>query len=115
MLKIQQVTNDSRQAQRLLLPDGTLVSIEIYFIPMQQGWFITSLSYGTFEVHGIRITNNPNILYPFRNKIPFGLACFSKSEREPMFQEDFSTGNSTLYILTETEVGQYTDFLNGQS
>ena len=81
MFLIQQITNDPRQKQRLVLEDGTYLDIELYFVPMQYGWFVTSLTYGDFELTGLRITNSPNMLHQFKNKIPFGLACFSKNDR----------------------------------
>lgn len=113
MLQIQQVTNDTRQRQTLVLPDGTSLSIEIYFIPMQYGWFIQEVTYQDFKVNGLRITNNLNILRQFKNQIPFGLACISVNEREPMLQEDFASGASKLYILTAEEVEAYEDYLRG--
>lgn len=113
MYQIQNLTDDSRQSQSLVLPDGTSIDISIYFVPMQYGWFITSLTYGTFELDGIRICNSPNILYQWRNQIPFGLACISFDDREPSQQQDFITGASSLYILTQDEVSQYTEFLSG--
>lgn len=96
----------------LVLPDGSSISLTIYFVPMQFGWFITELSYGDFVLNGLRITTQPNMLYQFRNVIPFGLACFSPSGREPSLQEDFASGASVLYILTAEEVQQYADFLS---
>lgn len=112
MQLIQQVTNDTRQKQSITLPDGSIVQVSIYFIPLQYGWFIDFLTYGDFQLNGIRITNSPNILRQWKNKIPFGIACISKANREPMFQEDFSSGNSKLYLLSEEEVQAYEDYLS---
>lgn len=114
MFQIQNLTNNSRQKQTLFLPDGTFILIEIYFIEMQQGWFITSLQYGDFSVSGLRICNSPNLLRQFKNQIPFGLACFSTAEREPSLVDDFLSSNSQLFILTESEVQEYEDYLSGQ-
>lgn len=113
MLLIQQVTTNPLQKQNLILPDGTAVSLTIYYRPQQIGWFINELAYADFVLHGVRITNSPNILNQFRNQIPFGLGCFSAANREPTQQEDFSTGASKLYILTEAEVLEYVEFLQG--
>lgn len=111
MLKINQVTSDSLQKQTLILPDGTPLVFTLYFQPQQFGWFIKELTYADFKVKSIRVCNNFNILHQFKNKIPFGLACISADDREPMFIEDFSTGKSVLYILTSEEVKIYTEFL----
>lgn len=111
MLLIQQLTSDPLQSQNLVLPDGSQLTLTIYFSPMQLGWFITSLIYGAFTLNGLRITNSPDMLYQFKNEIPFGLACFTKGNREPSQQQDFSSGASSLYILTSAEVEQYSEFL----
>lgn len=110
---IQQITNDPFQTQTLILPDGTSLVLTIYFVPLQLGWFITSLTYQNFIIQGLRITNSPNMLYQFQNQIPFGLACFSTQNREPTQQEDFSSGASVLFILTQAECEQYAELLSG--
>lgn len=114
MYQIQNLTRDPRQKQTLQFPDGTFVTIEIYFVPMQLGWFITSLVYGSFTLAGVRISNSPNILNQYRNQVPFGLACFSANNREPTLQDDFISENSKLFILTQEECNQYTELLSGQ-
>lgn len=111
MFLINNITASPRQSQNLTLPDGTIVTLEIYFIPMQNGWFITNLTYGTFIVNGIRISNNPNILLQYQNQIPFGFACYSTANREPSLQQDFSSGASKLYILDKIECEEYFQFL----
>lgn len=114
MYKIQNLTSNAKQRQTLVLPDGSQILISLYFCPMQLGWFIPRLEYGSFVLNNMRIVNSPNMLHQFRNKIPFGLACFSSSKREPSLQDDFSNAASTLYILTEAEVQAYTEYLSGQ-
>jgi len=115
MNQIQQITNDALQQQTLVLADGSSIVIQLYFMPMQYAWQILSLTYSSFTVTGLRISNNPNILQQFSNVLPFGLACFSTNNREPTQQDDFSSGASNLYILSKAEVAQYTAFLNGAS
>ncbi len=112
MLRIQQVTIDPLQKQTLVLGDGTTISLELYFRPQQLGWFINELVYRNFVLRGVRVTNSPNMLNQWRNLLPFGLACFSAVNREPSLLEDFSSGASKLYILTEAEVEEYAEFLS---
>lgn len=114
MFQIQNLTTDSRQKQVLVLPNGDQIQIQIYFVPMQLGWFITRLIYKDFTLNGLRITNSPDLLYQFRNQLPFGLACFSAGNVEPMQIQDFQSGVSKLFILTQDEVSLYTGILNGQ-
>ncbi len=111
MLLIQQITAAPLQKQTLVLHDGTTVTLTLYFRPMQFGWFINDLVYGDFTLHGLRITNSPNMLNQFRHQLPFGLGCFSAANREPSQQQDFSSGASKLYILTQAEVTEYAEFL----
>lgn len=115
MYLIQNVTNYPLQTQNLTLPDSTIVTVTLYFSPMQQGWFFTNITYGTFVLNGVRITNNPNFLLQFQNQIPFGMACYSTSNREPMLQQDFSSGASQLYLLDSTDVKEYYTFLQSGS
>lgn len=115
MNKVEQVTDSNYQQQEILLEDGTSFNITMYYVSLQQGWFIEKLSYGDFVLQGLRITNSPNMLQQFRNKIPFGLACFSKDDREPSLQTDFSSGASQLYVLTAADVRLYTEVLSGQA
>lgn len=112
MFLIQQVSDDSLQDFSLILPDGSELTLEIYFRPLQYGWFINQLTYGSFELQGVRITVSPNMLHQFKNQIPFGLACYSSGNREPSQQQDFSIGAAQLYILTADEVAEYAEALS---
>lgn len=113
MLAVQQVTDNALQSQTIVLPDGTGIALQMRYVPVQYGWFITSLVYGTFTIQGLRVVAGPNMLNQYQNQIPFGLACFVAGGREPTQQQDFSTGVARLYILTAAEVQQYTAFLAG--
>lgn len=112
---ISQITTDAIQNFSSALDDGSSFNITIQFIPQQLGWFITNLTYGTFILNGFRIVTSPNMLRQFKNQIPFGLACSVVGNREPTFQQDFASGNATLYILNSTDVQSFEDFLSGSS
>lgn len=111
MFLIQRITGNPLQQQTLVLDDGSTVFIEMYFRPMQFGWFFNTITYQTFTLNGLRITNSPNMLNQFQNQIPFGIGCFSTNNREPSQQNDFSSGASKLYILNAAEVAEYEEFL----
>lgn len=110
MYRIENLSSGANQKQVLLLPDGTGITIELRFVEMQYGWFM-NMTYGDFILNGIRIVNSPCMLYQFRNQLPFGLAVFTEGGREPTLQDDFLSGASKLYILTESEVEEFTEFL----
>lgn len=112
MYQIQQITADPLQQQTIVLPSGTQsLSLTMYYIPLQYGWFITKLVYGTFEIDGMRISNSPNMLAQYINQIPFGLACYTTGNREPTQQQDFLSGAAILYILDAAECQEYATFL----
>lgn len=114
MYKIDQISSNAIQTQKITLPDATTFDITIRFVPLQFGWFIDSLAYGDFTLEGYRIVTSPNILNQFINRLPFGLACFTSNNQEPTQQEDFSSGYANLYILTAAEVIEWQDILRGQ-
>lgn len=111
MNRIINITDDSSQSQSFTLPDGTILTFTMTYFPQQYGWFFTSFIYGNLNINGLRICNNPNMLRQWENLIPFGLACYTAGNREPTQQQDFSSGASSLYILTSAEVQAYSEFL----
>ena len=113
MLQITNITSQPIQNLGLTLPDGSNAVLQIYFRPMQYGWFINSLTWNSFTLQGFRISNSPNMLRQWKNKLTFGMACFSTGNREPSLILDFSSGNSNLYILTAAEVQEYEEYLSG--
>jgi len=112
---IQQVTSDPLQTRSVRIPNNNLFTFTMYFMPMQQSWFITNLTYLTFVLNGLRISNSPNILHQWRNILPFGLACFSTNDREPQLVDDFSNGLSNLYLLSQADCQAYEEFLTSGS
>lgn len=111
MQLINQITSDALQTQNLILPDNSTVTLEINFRPMQYGWFFNNITWNTFILNGLRITNSPNMLLQFQNQLTFGIACFSTANREPSLQQDFQSGHSQLFILDQAEVQEYYKFL----
>jgi hypothetical protein len=111
MYRLTNITDDAYQQFSMVLPNGSTFSMTIYFIPMQYGWFITNLTYGNFVLNGMRICNNPNMLFQWENILPFGLCCSSKGNREPQLQEDFASEASSLYILTQAECVAYSAYV----
>lgn len=112
MNKILEISNDPLQIKNITLQDGSTLILTLYFVPMQLGWFINDLTYGTFKLTGMRIRVGYNMLHQYRNKIPFGIACFNSLNVEPFSINDFSSGNTELYILNSTEVARYTSYLS---
>ena len=112
MYLINQITSNPLQQMGLILYNGNILTLTLYFIPLQQGWFITNLTYNNFVLNGLRITVSPNMLNQFRNQIPFGLGCFTTLLREPSLLQDFSSANFNLYILDQSETDEYAQLLS---
>ena len=111
MYIISKITDDPSQEQQLVLYDGSVLYMSMYYSETQKGWFFDTLQWNTITINGLRIVNSPNMLHQFRNQLTFGMSCISIGNREPMLVSDFSTGASTLYILSSTEVAYYNTYL----
>lgn len=83
--------------------NGQLIEITLYFQIATQNWKM-DISYGDFQLNGNRIYSSPNMLCPYANIIPFGLACTVDEDGEPFLINDFSTGRAELFVLTAAEV-----------
>src|SRR4051794_17428425 len=103
MRLIQGFTQDALQNQKLILPDGTSLSLTLKFVPMQYSWFIESLTYNNFTLRGYRLSTSPNMLHQYKNQIPFGLACYTIDNGEAKLQPDLTSGYAVLYLLTAEE------------
>lgn len=113
MQRIQNITAVPYQRQTLALSDGSRLTITMRFVEQQRGWFFDEISWEGFRLTGLRISNNPNMLYQWRNLVPFGIQCSTNGGREPSLQEDFFSGASKLHILERSDVEAYREYLNG--
>ncbi len=113
MLLIKEITEDPRQKHTLILPDGSQFAMSLEFKPLQLGWFVTNFTYGDFIINNFRIVTLPNMLRQWKNRLRFGLGCFTNDTSEPTQIQDFSSGRAKLYVLTAEEVDQYEEFLRG--
>ncbi len=111
MLTLTTITDAPLQQQTVALLDGSSFYMEIYYRSLQQGWFFNTITYNDFTLNGLRICNLSNMLYQWSEILPFGIACFSVGNREPSQLQDFSSGASTLYVLTQDEVAQYQNYI----
>lgn len=114
MQLMEQITTDPRQKQSFVLPDGTTFTLQLSYKPQQLGWFIEELSYKEFILSGYRICTSPNILYQFKNQIPFGIACLTSQNEEPTQQQDFASARSQLYLLDGTDIATLAEIYSGQ-
>jgi len=113
MQQIQQISSAPQQQQIVILTDGTQIGLQLYYSQQQYGWFAT-VSYGSsFIVNNIRLCVSPNLLYQWKNLLPFGIGCFiTTANREPTQITDFSSNLFQLYVLDSAEVATYSKYLS---
>lgn len=115
MLPILGLTSDPNQSITVVLPDGSKLVLSLSFNLAQNGWYYNSIvnSAQNFNLGITRVCVIPNALRQFKNLINFGLTCVTATGREPSQIQDFASGAFQLYVLTQSEVLQYENFLIG--
>jgi hypothetical protein len=103
MTIIDNITDQASQLTRVILEDGTLLSLTLTYHPTIQRWVI-DVSHPDLTVSGINLTQNPNILREWRNLINFGLACIAQDGVDPFDVEDFANGRVQLLSLNQDDV-----------
>ena len=108
MQTIDNISNEARQKHTILLAeDSSRIVLELTYKPMQIGWFLdVTYENANFEMHGLRITTNTNLLNQWRNKLPFGIICQCEDAQDPLLLEDFLVKRAYLSILSADEVKQ---------
>jgi hypothetical protein len=107
MYSVTSISSDARQIQTLTTPEGTKVTIEMEYVPLQSGWFFKQIKYGDFVITGMRICTSPNLLHQYINQLPFGFMFTTVANGEPTQQEDFVLKRCNMYILNKDECLQY--------
>lgn len=110
MQRVDNISNESIQSTKIVLADGSIVTLTLRFNPALERW-VFDISRDDFSLQGLNMCLHPNLLRPWRNVIPFGLSCTSNDGIDPTLQDDFlpdSDGNSraVLYVLDASEVQQ---------
>lgn len=113
MLQLTNFTSDPRQSQVITLPDGSSIYLEIYYNALEYGWFITNLTYKQVVINSFRVCCSPNLLWQYRNQLPFGLAVTCVDQREPTQIMDLVSGAATLYLLLPNDVNDIVEALTG--
>jgi hypothetical protein len=111
-LEISGISAIPSQEFQFLIEGGT-ITISLTYKAAIEMWFLDVLYDGNnFSVHSLRACENPNLLFPFSNLIPFGLMVNNNSDLgyEPSSLDDFSSRRTTLLILSEEEVEQVEDY-----
>lgn len=100
---INNLTNFADQITTLQLEDGSTANLELIYQGATERWTM-NLTYGTRTYNGIGMCCYPNLLRPWREILPFGLACTTQDQTDPFDINDFASGRVSLYILTQADV-----------
>ncbi len=103
MTAIDNLTDQSDQLTQVILPDGSVLQIELLFMAAIERW-ILNVSHPLLVTQGITLADFPNLLRSWRNLVPFGVACQTVSGQDPVNVEDFVNGNAALYALDAADV-----------
>ena len=104
---LQGLTDSPNQQYPITLPDGSVVTMNLYFWPQQNGWFYDLTWNGKTPVWqslGNQLVSSPNILRQYRNNIPFGLTVSTVDGLDPTGQEDFVDGTCTILLLSVSDI-----------
>ena len=93
--------------------NGDVVIIILNYRPAIREFSI-DVEWKDFILRGQRVFTSPNILYQYKEVIPFGIGVTTQELGEPFLINDFSTERCNMYILTPAEVEEVTGFyVNG--
>lgn len=106
MLKITNLTSDPRQQFTIIGENGEIIPAYFYYCPTQIGWFI-DISYGNFVANGLRLCVTSNMLFQWKNIIPFGLMCVSNDGYDPYYIDDFVSGRINLYLMNASDILEF--------
>lgn len=105
MTQIDNLTNAADQTSILVLPDGTTATLRLRYKPRPGRWY-ADVGYAplNFQANGINLTCLPNVLRPWRNILPFGLAFMTADFTDPFDLNDFASGRVAAYLLNAADV-----------
>lgn len=111
MRQITGLTTDPKQQFDAVIEGYDVATIYLEWKPNQTGWFINVI-WDTFAVYNLRVTTSFNILYQFKDIIPFGIRIDGIGLVDPV-TDDAWTKYNQFYILDESDKQSVEDFLNG--
>lgn len=103
MTLIDNLTAFSDQVTNLILPNGTVANVRFKFDGATERWRI-DVVHETHTFNSVGLCCHPNLLRQWRNVIPFGLACVTSDQTDPIRSTDFSVGRVKMYLLNAADV-----------
>lgn len=103
MKQITTISDDADQLVYFILDDGSVLKLEFICRPSIQRWSV-NVSHPLITLNGYNLCLSPNILRPWKNLIPFGIAVTSLDGVDPVDIDDFSSGRVQIFILSAEDV-----------
>ena len=102
MLEITGITTDYRQQFNITIKNYGYAQMTLQYKPNQLAWFF-DLTWQNFAITNQQLTMSPNILRQYRKILPFGIACVSSANIDPIVIEAFVV-ETKLYLLDASDV-----------
>jgi hypothetical protein len=109
---INTLTNDPNQTLTLKIPTGDQITFKLRYMESNKGWYF-SFTYGSFSINNQRIVVGYNMLRKFRELLPFGFACTTSDNYEPIFKDDFSSGRAKFFLLDASDLNSVETLIRG--
>ena len=105
MKLLDKLTANPIQKYTVITEEGDRFTLDLRFLPSQAAWE-ASIEWGSVLILGISLVLSPNLLFGFRNILPFGLLVSATNGIEPAYLDDFTTGRIKLYVMTENDLAE---------
>ena len=103
MQKITVLSNDAYELVFMTLTDGSSLQLEFVYRPRIQRWHL-NVVHPFLTLNGYNLCVSPNILRPWKNTIPFGIAVTSTDGQDPVDINDLINGRVSIFILQPNEI-----------
>lgn len=111
MRAIVTLSADPDQLINVVLDDKSIATFEFIYRPGIQRWAfgvshptLVTTQNPTGTVNGSMLCTHPNLLRPWKNVIPFGLAITSSDGGDPFSLQDFVSGRVQVFVLNAADV-----------
>ena len=105
MIQINKLTSDASQTMKLVTEAGEIIAFSLRYRPAIQCWTF-DLTWGNYQITGMRFVNAINLLRQWKDIFPFGLMIKSSDILEPQYIDDFTSGRIKVYLLNPSEILQ---------
>ncbi len=103
MKLITEIGQEEKQTLNVTLETNEILKLSLEYNPQYSRWYI-NLDYNNRSINGIRLCTHSNLLYQWKNLLPFGIMVLTKDMSEPFLIDDFTSGRAEFYILNANDV-----------